>query len=48
MGKIAVSGFVTKPTATRGNRSLQFFFVNGRFIKSRTLCAALEEAYKTR
>lgn len=44
--KIAVSGFVTKPTATRGNRSLQFFFVNGRFIKSRTLCAALEEAYK--
>lgn len=44
--KISVSGYVTKPTATRGNRSLQFFFVNGRFIKSRTLSAALEEAYK--
>lgn len=44
--KMTVRGYVTKPTATRGNRSLQFFFVNGRFIKSRTLCAALEEAYK--
>ena len=44
--KIAVSGFVTKPTATRGSRSFQYFFVNGRFIKSRTLSAALEEAYK--
>lgn len=44
--KIAIRGYVTKPTATRGNRSLQFFFVNGRYIKSRTLCAALEEAYK--
>ena len=44
--KISISGYVTKPTATRGNRSLQFFFVNGRYIKSRTLCAALEEAYK--
>ena len=44
--KISVSGFVTKPTATRGNRSFQYFFVNGRFIKSRTLSAAVEEAYK--
>ena len=44
--KIAVSGFVTKPTATRGNRSLQFFFVNGRFVKSQMLSAALEEAYR--
>lgn len=44
--KISVSGFVTKPAATRGNRSFQYFFVNGRFIKSRTLSAAVEEAYK--
>ncbi len=41
-----VRGFVTKPTATRGNRTWQVFFVNGRFIKSRLLSAALEEAYK--
>ena len=44
--KISIRGFVTKPTATRGNRSYQQFFVNGRFVKSRMLSAALEEAYK--
>ena len=44
--KITVRGFVTKPTATRGNRTYQQFFVNGRFVKSRMLSAALEEAYK--
>ena len=44
--KISVSGYVTRPTATRGNRTYQQFFVNGRFIKSRLLSAALEEAYR--
>ena len=44
--KISVTGFVTKPTCTRGSRSAQQFYVNGRFIKSRLLTAALEEAYK--
>ena len=44
--QFTVRGFVTKPTCTRGNRSWQYFFVNGRFIKSRMQSAALEEAYK--
>jgi DNA mismatch repair protein MutL len=44
--KLAVRGFVTKPTATRGTRANQFFFVNGRFVKSKLLAAALEEAYR--
>lgn len=44
--KISVTGYVTKPTATRANRTYQQFFVNGRFIKSRLLSAALEEAYR--
>ena len=38
-------GFVTKPTATRGNRNYQQFFVNGRPVKSKIMTAALEEAY---
>ena len=38
-------GFVTKPTATRGNRNYQQFFVNGRPVKSKLMTAALEEAY---
>jgi len=41
-----LSGFVTNPTNTRGNRNYQQFFVNGRYIKSRLLSAALEEAYR--
>ena len=44
--KLHVRGFVTKPTATRGNRAWQSFFVNNRYIKSRLLSAALEEAYR--
>ena len=41
-----VCGFVSKPTVTRGNRNYQVFFVNGRYIKSKLLSAALEEAYQ--
>ena len=44
--KIRVEGFAAKPTATRGNRSYQQFFVNGRFVKSRLLSAAVEQAYQ--
>ena len=45
-GDIAVSGFVTAPLMGRGSRSMQTFFVNGRFIKSQLLTAALEEGYR--
>ena len=44
--KFHVTGYITKPTATRGNRALQYFFLNGRFIRSRLLSEALEEAYR--
>ena len=47
-GQLAVDGFVTKPLAGRGTRGMQTFFVNGRFIKSQLLTAALEEAYSNR
>ena len=43
---ITVTGFVGKPTASRGSRSYQHFFVNGRYVKSRMMMSALEEAYK--
>ncbi len=43
---IRLRGYVSALTATRGNRAYEMFFVNGRFIKSRMLGAALEEAYK--
>ncbi|MBQ9521053.1 MAG: DNA mismatch repair endonuclease MutL [Oscillospiraceae bacterium] len=45
-GDIVVSGFVTSPAYGRGSRAMQMFFLNGRFIKSQLLTAALEEAYR--
>jgi len=44
---IAVTGFVSPPAAARGNRSYQFFFINGRPIRSITLQAALERAFES-
>ncbi len=41
-----LSGFVTRPSATRGNRLAQRFFVAGRPVKSRSLSTALEQAYQ--
>ena len=47
-GEVRAEGFVTKPLAGHGSRGKQVFFVNGRFVKSQLLTAALEEAYKNR
>ena len=42
---LAVSGFIGKPQIARGNRSFEFFFVNGRYVGDRIIQKALEEAY---
>lgn len=47
-GEIRVKGFVSSPEAGRGNRSNQYFFVNGRSIRSQTLQSGLEMAYRNR
>lgn len=41
-----VSGLVTKPSASRKSRAMQFFFINSRLVKSQTAMAALEQAYR--
>ncbi len=46
LGGVRVEGFISKPSGSRANRSLQNFFINGRYIRSRTAAVALEEAYK--
>ncbi|MDR0315184.1 MAG: DNA mismatch repair endonuclease MutL, partial [Oscillospiraceae bacterium] len=43
---VNVSGFVSKPSSSRQNRSMQFFFLNNRLIKNQTIMAALEQGYK--
>ena len=45
---ITLTGYAGKPTICRGSRSYQHFFVNGRYVKSPLITAALEEAYKNR
>lgn len=43
---IRVEGYLSRPACCRGTRANQFFFVNGRYVKSRTMTAALEAAYQ--
>ena len=43
---IKVYGYISKPEHSRPNRNMQNFFINGRYIKTRTAMAALEEAFK--
>ena len=45
-GGITVRGFVSKPYCARGTNTMQHFFVNNRYIKTRSGAAALTEAYK--
>ena len=45
-GDMSVTGFVSSPSAGRGNRGMQFFYCNGRFIRSALLQTAVEQAYK--
>ena len=44
---IKLSGYITTPQVTRGNRSRQIVFVNGRNIASKIISAAVTEASKT-
>jgi len=46
--KYSLTGYVSKATAARGNRSIQIFFVNGRLVRSKSMTVALEEAYRNR
>lgn len=40
-----IDGFLGKPTIARGNRSLENFYINGRYIKSALLARAVEKGY---
>ncbi len=43
---ISVRGYVVKPLYAKNNRSFQNFFVNGRYVKSKSCSVALESAYE--
>lgn len=44
---VSVSGYICKPECGRSNRNMQYLFLNGRSIRSKTVSAALDEAYRT-
>ena len=46
LDSVTIKGYISKPINSRPNRNMQNFFINGRFVKTRTGMAALEEAYK--
>lgn len=46
LDSVTVKGYISKPINSRPNRNMQNFFINGRFVKTRTGMTALEEAYK--
>ena len=43
---MSVTGFVSMPACCRASRNWQFFFVNGRPVKSPLMTAAVEQAYQ--
>ena len=43
---ILIEGFIGKPVISRGNRNFENYYINGRYVKSKILMKAIEEAYK--
>ena len=43
---VHVSGFIGKPIISRGNRNFENYFVNGRYIRSKIISKAIEDAYQ--
>ena len=46
LNSVSVTGYVSSPLFTRGNRSLQYFYVNGRYVRSVICTTALEEGFR--
>lgn len=43
---LSVNGYISKPSFSRANRNMQHFFINSRYVRTKTAIAALEEAFK--
>ena len=45
-GLYRVSGLITPPKSCRASRSMQYFYINGRYVRNRTMMAGMEMAFK--
>lgn len=41
-----IEGFVGKPEISRGNRTFENYYINGRYVKNRIITKAIEDGYK--
>ena len=46
-GPVRITGFIGKPVISRGNRSYENYFINGRYIRSNLIAKGIEEGYRT-
>lgn len=46
-GDFQIHGFIGKPVISRGNRNFENYYVNGRYVKSKIIMKAIEDAYHT-
>ena len=46
-GVYRVHGLITPPRSCRASRSMQYFYINGRYVRNRTMMAAMEAAFKS-
>lgn len=44
---LRIDGFIGKPSVSRGNRNFENYYVNGRYVKSKIIMKAIEDAYHT-
>ena len=44
-GPVHMTGFIAKPSISRGNRNYENYFVNGRYVKSRVVALGIESGY---
>ena len=45
-GVYRIRGLITQPKSCRASRSMQYFYINGRYVRNRTMMAGMEMAYK--
>lgn len=43
---LKISGYIGKPLVSRGNRNYENYYINGRYVKSKIIAKAIEDAYK--
>ncbi len=41
-----ITGLITPPKSCRASRSMQHFYINGRYVRNRTMMAGMEMAFK--